>query len=376
MTEFVEFTQFVTKGIKIERDDDRRIFKGHITAEIIDRQQEFIFVKEVMGIMDAFMKVNPVISDEHTNRMVGRVLDYEKSEIGGVASVMITAEIYKSDTFELYDRVWKKIQSGEYSGLSMGGASKEREPIEKNGRMALELRKLELYEIAVCKSPANSFAIIENVNMFAKNNNLSEGMVHNIQGRDIIQCTSIACKFEKGTDMDDDVDVDNDDSKKESTADIEKDHIPSTPESVEDKAKEKITDVEKLSSTSLVGQSATTRASGISQTASSPKEINDVLSQISSVKKQLDDIIKQYMPFNKPIKGHTRDHWQTKLREEDPNRTESDVDTIIAGYEEEEKLKKEETKAKPVEISSETPSETPVEKSKSYKELESLLQKY
>ena len=67
MVEWVEFPRFITKGIEVEKGD-RRIFKGHITAEIIDRQQEFIFVAEVMKIMKAFMEVNPVISDFHSNR--------------------------------------------------------------------------------------------------------------------------------------------------------------------------------------------------------------------------------------------------------------------------------------------------------------------
>ena len=50
--EYVEFSDFVTKGLTVDTADQRRIFKGHITAEIIDRQQEFIFVKEVMKIME------------------------------------------------------------------------------------------------------------------------------------------------------------------------------------------------------------------------------------------------------------------------------------------------------------------------------------
>jgi hypothetical protein len=258
-----------------------------------------------MKIMDSFMKINPVISDEHTNRMVGRVLGYEKSEIGGVASVLITAEIYKSDTFELYDRVWKKICSGEYSGLSMGGASKEREPIQKDGRMALELRKLELYEIAVCKSPANSFAIIEQVNMFAKTNNLNDGMIHNLQGRDVIQCTSIGCKFEKGTDVDDDLDLDKDqtlkpfDKPEDKPKEVEKIEVKSAEEDITTEAEEEATSgvddkgIEKLSQNTLVGQSATTRAAGVSATTASPKDINDVLNQISSVKKDMEELLKE-----------------------------------------------------------------------------------
>ena len=109
MTEYVEFSDFVTKGLTVDTADQRRIFKGHITAEIIDRQQEFIFVKEVMKIMEAFMEVNPVISDYHSNRMVGKVLSYEQSEYKGVATVLITGEVYKKEGITLYDKIWDKV---------------------------------------------------------------------------------------------------------------------------------------------------------------------------------------------------------------------------------------------------------------------------
>lgn len=246
MTEYVHFPALVTKSLEIDETDGRRIFKGHITAEIIDRQQEFIFVKEVMAIMDIFMKVNPVMSEVHTNRMVGKVLDYQKSEINGVASVLITGEVYKQEGVTLYDKVWDKIVKGEYRGLSMGGASKEREPIIKDGRQALELRKLELYEIAICPQPANPFAIIEKVNTFAKANH-AEDRVQDLDGRCILKCDQIGLCFEKGTDMDADVDIDNDPKAqggKEKGLEqfdkpTEKDHIPSTPEKVEEEAREK-----------------------------------------------------------------------------------------------------------------------------------------
>ncbi len=136
-----EFVNFITEGIEIEKSDDRRIFSGHISAEIVDHQNDFIFVKEILAVMDTFMKILPVISEVHTNRMVGRVLGYEKSEIKGHASVKIQAEIYKQEGITLYDNVWKKIKSGEYSGFSMGGGSKKREPMMKDGRYVMNFQK-------------------------------------------------------------------------------------------------------------------------------------------------------------------------------------------------------------------------------------------
>ena len=288
MTQFVEFSDFVTKGLTVDTADDRRIFKGHITAEIIDRQQEFIFVKEVMKIMEAFMEVNPVISDYHSNRMVGKVLSYEKSEYKGVATVLITGEVYKKDGITLYDKIWDKVLKGEYSGLSMGGASKEREPIQKDGKMALELRKLELYEIALCDTPANPFAVIESVNKFAKANGL-ERMVKDFNGREQIRCTSVGCKFDvetfvekaDGEDINVDVDLDNHQYKCDGGEECDICGLSKA----EHKYKEfdKPEEVEKLNNQNLVNRAAETRADNVGEATGSPKETNDLMASIPKV---------------------------------------------------------------------------------------------
>ena len=288
MTEFVEFSDFVTKGLTVDTADDRRIFKGHITAEIIDRQQEFIFVKEVMKIMEAFMEVNPVISDYHSNRMVGKVLSYEKSEYKGVATVLITGEVYKRDGITLYDKIWDKVVKGEYSGLSMGGASKEREPIQKDGKMALELRKLELYEIALCDTPANPFAVIESVNKFAKANGL-ERMVKDFNGREQIRCTSVGCKFDvetfvekaDGEDINVDVDLDNHQYKCDGGEECDICGLSKA----EHKYKEfdKPEEVEKLNNQNLVNRAAETRADNVGEATGSPKETNEIIASIPTI---------------------------------------------------------------------------------------------
>ena len=288
MTQFVEFSDFVTKGLTVDTADDRRIFKGHITAEIIDRQQEFIFVKEVMKIMEAFMEVNPVISDYHSNRMVGKVLSYEKSEYKGVATVLITGEVYKRDGITLYDKIWDKVVKGEYSGLSMGGASKEREPIQKDGKMALELRKLELYEIALCDTPANPFAVIESVNKFAKANGL-ERMVKDFNGREQIRCTSVGCKFDvetfvekaDGEDINVDVDLDNHQYKCDGGEECDICGLSKA----EHKYKEfdKPEEVEKLNNQNLVNRAAETRADNVGEATGSPKETTDLINSIPKI---------------------------------------------------------------------------------------------
>jgi len=291
MTEYVEFSDFVTKGLTVDTADQRRIFKGHITAEIIDRQQEFIFVKEVMKIMEAFMEVNPVISDYHSNRMVGKVLSYEQSEYKGVATVLITGEVYKKEGITLYDKIWDKVVKGEYSGLSMGGASKEREPIQKDGKMALELRKLELYEIALCDTPANPFAVVESVNKFAKANGI-EKMVKDFNGRQQIRCTSLGCKFEKfdveqfidkadGTNINVDVDLDNHQYKCDGGEECDICGLSKAEHKY--KQFDKPEEIEKLNNQNLVNRAAETRAENVGEATGSPKETNDLMATIPKV---------------------------------------------------------------------------------------------
>jgi hypothetical protein len=291
MTEYVEFSDFVTKGLTVDTADQRRIFKGHITAEIIDRQQEFIFVKEVMKIMEAFMEVNPVISDYHSNRMVGKVLSYEQSEYKGVATVLITGEVYKKEGITLYDKIWDKVVKGEYSGLSMGGASKEREPIQKDGKMALELRKLELYEIALCDTPANPFAVVESVNKFAKANGI-EKMVKDFNGRQQIRCTSLGCKFEKfdveqfidkadGTNINVDVDLDNHQYKCDGGEECDICGLSKAEHKY--KQFDKPEEIEKLNNQNLVNRAAETRAENVGEATGSPKETNDLMATIPKI---------------------------------------------------------------------------------------------
>ncbi|NIT99608.1 MAG: hypothetical protein GWN01_01285, partial [Nitrosopumilaceae archaeon] len=58
------------------------------------------------------------------------------------------------------------------------------------------------------------------------------------------------------------------------------------------------------------------------------------------VKSTIENFVKQYMPFNKPIRGHSWEYWQKKLKEDNPDYTDEDVDATIASWEKEEKAKK------------------------------------
>jgi len=196
------FVNFITKGLTVEKSETgTRDFIGHITAEIVDKQDEFIAINEVLKAFPEFMRLHRTLSDSHSSRGVGTVKEYALSEIEGHPSVMIKGTIHRSETVELYDHIWEEIKSGVRKGLSIGGASKSKEPMIKNGKIIMKLADLEIYEIDVCVNPANKLAIIKDVNIFAKAVGRDDIIKHACDIRDIIQCDTIRCEFSKVHDL-------------------------------------------------------------------------------------------------------------------------------------------------------------------------------
>jgi len=208
MSEEYVFTNFLTKSLEVG-DSDERTFTGYITAEVIDKQGEFIFVDEMMPIMEKFMNIRPVMSEIHTNRITGDVLGFSKATVPDtdILAIKIDAKVFKSEGVTLYDRVWEKIVNKEYKGLSIGGASKTREPFIKNGINTILLKDLELYEIAICPEPANAFAKIDWVNEFAKADDTNT-LIGKLQKR-VVQCSNMQCLMGKGLNVDVDIDANN-----------------------------------------------------------------------------------------------------------------------------------------------------------------------
>ena len=228
MENLVTFPEFITKNMEIQKSDSRE-FTGHMTAEIVDKQDEFVYVEEIMKVMETFMKHSPHITDSHSNRICGEVLGYEKSEIDGHPSILIKGRIKKADGVTLYDQVWDNIKNGVYKGLSMGGGTKRKEKMfMKNGKMIQLLKDLEIYEIAVCVSPANPLAMIKEVNTFAKSNELDPTIIKSTDyEKNCIQCAdTLVCGFEKELDVCDSGHRTTDEAKKEIGCEMEKEYQP------------------------------------------------------------------------------------------------------------------------------------------------------
>ena len=198
MTDEVFFSTFVTKDLR-SIDSDQRFFEGYLTVQVKDKQGEITIVEELMKVLPIWMDRGAPISDTHSNRIIGRGINYSqviyKDKDGEeYPAIKITGKIHKN--YELDNEIWKKIKSGEYKGLSFGGATKsDRTPkIMKDGSVAYELRDLEHYEVAVCRDPAVELALITDFNPIAKS---MDSNYHMRDDKMVVQCNKWGCTVSK-----------------------------------------------------------------------------------------------------------------------------------------------------------------------------------
>jgi len=197
------FNEFITKDLH-PIGGDQRFFEGYLTVQVKDKQGEITIVDELIKVLPIWMDRGAPISDTHSNRIIGKGIsyakvDYKTKDGGTLPAIKITGKIHKD--YHLDNEIWDKIKSGEYKGLSFGGATKaNRTPkILKDGSVAYELKSLEHYEVAVCKDPAVPLALITDYNPLAK------AMTDNIEvredGKMVIKCDKFGCTVDKSEDF-------------------------------------------------------------------------------------------------------------------------------------------------------------------------------
>lgn len=195
----VFFNQFVTKSLH-PIDGAQRFFEGYLTVQVKDKQGEITIVDELIKVLPIWMDRGAPISDTHSNRIIGKGISYAKTiykSAEGVEypAIKITGKIHKD--YHLDNEIWDKIKSGEYKGLSFGGATKaNRTPkVMKDGSVAYELKSLEHYEVAVCKDPAVPLALITDYNPLAKA--ITENVERRDDGKMVIKCDKFGCTVTK-----------------------------------------------------------------------------------------------------------------------------------------------------------------------------------
>ena len=196
------FKQTLTKSLE-PINSEERFFEGILTVQMRDKQNEITVTDELMKVLPVWMDRGAPITDTHTNRVVGKGINFARLEIKDeegteIPAIKITGKIHKN--YELDDEIWDKIKSGEYKGLSFGGATKaEREPITmKDGSVAYALKDLEHYEVAVCEDPAVPLALITDFNPLAKA--VTQGKVLD-NGKMKINCDKFGCAVTKDANL-------------------------------------------------------------------------------------------------------------------------------------------------------------------------------
>jgi HK97 family phage prohead protease len=174
---------YVEKGVVVEHlvedkpkqfdimDEGERLISGYCSVEIVDKQGDIIPISELKKAMFAYMKRGGHIMYGHTNKPVGRVLQWEvEKHDAGVYGIKIVAEIFKD--YEVDNAVWEAIKEGKLKGFSVGAQAKSDKAYVKDANGTKKevrvLKDLNLMEISIVAEPANPLALIDEVNYYAK----------------------------------------------------------------------------------------------------------------------------------------------------------------------------------------------------------------
>lgn len=150
-------------------NDQDRLAKGWISIESTDSDNELIPLSELRKTLNIWMDRGAPISDQHTNRMVGKGLRwYEKEHSTGNPGIMLEYKIFKN--YSTDDEVWKDIKTGKRKGLSFGGRATKAPTFKDGGSTGptRELHGVESMEVASVAKPAHPLALNTAVNYLAK----------------------------------------------------------------------------------------------------------------------------------------------------------------------------------------------------------------
>ncbi len=151
--------------------DDDRIVRGWVSVEIKDSQGEIIPIKQLKKVMNTWMKRGGVITDTHSNRVIGKGLNWAEKihPKSGKKGIIIDYQIHKD--YSIDDEVWDDIKSGKRKGLSFGGRALDDPTIKRDvdgTGPVKELSGIEAYEMASVEDPANKLAENTHINFLAK----------------------------------------------------------------------------------------------------------------------------------------------------------------------------------------------------------------
>jgi len=155
----------------VERADDR-IVVTWATVDIKDKAGENVPIQDAIKQQDVLLKRDGPISDEHTNKIIGKTLAYkvmthpESNTLG-----ILHLDKYHKDN-EYDDIIWNEIQTKERKGSSVGGfnLSNHMGTDKATGERAKYLDDFRQVETASVRDPCNPLALNEAFSVVAKSN--------------------------------------------------------------------------------------------------------------------------------------------------------------------------------------------------------------
>ena len=101
------FRDTLTKSLEAVNSDER-YFEGILTVQMKDKQGEITITDELMKVLPVWMDRGAPISDTHSNRIVGKGINFARLEIESegrsIPAIKITGKIHKN--YDLDDAIW------------------------------------------------------------------------------------------------------------------------------------------------------------------------------------------------------------------------------------------------------------------------------
>jgi len=155
------------------RNEKKRIFEGWASVEVVDKQGEIVPAKELEKAMIDFMDRGGTIVFEHSNKPVGKVLQWQVDihPIAKKPGIKFIGKIF--DDYEFDDWVWEQMKSGTVKGFSIGAQAETKSEIIKDEKTGTTkpvnlLHGIRLFELSACYEGVNPFATVTALNFFAK----------------------------------------------------------------------------------------------------------------------------------------------------------------------------------------------------------------
>jgi hypothetical protein len=147
-----------------------RIFKCWGTVEVVDKSGQFLPIDEFRKIMPTIIKRGGVITYRHSNKNVGRLLNYvfqnKQTKEGPREGLLLTAQVFNDYPFD--DIIWEGVKNGDFKGLSFGGGNMSRDFEFKDGDYTEVLRDIMGFEFSIVPNMNNQEATMEEINYIAK----------------------------------------------------------------------------------------------------------------------------------------------------------------------------------------------------------------